>query len=235
MIIVKLIGGLGNQMFQYAAGKSLAIKKKTDLKLDIEGFKTYKLHNYMLDKLNIKAEIATSEEIEKIFGSKILKLLYRIPKLNPFFSFNQRIRKEKSFNFDQELFNLSGTEFYLDGYWQTEKYFFDIEHIIKEDFCPLEKLGGQNVAMADLILKNNSVSVHIRRGDYVSNPVTNDFHGICNLDYYNKAIEIIIKKNPDAVFFIFSDDYNWAKENIKNNYKKYFTEFVKDYNIKIKK
>lgn len=224
MVIVKIIGGLGNQMFQYAVGKSLAIQNKTSLKLDIGAFKRYKLHDYMLDKLNIKAEIATDKDLKKIFGLSIIRFFYRVPKLGLLIK-RKSIHKEKGFNFDKKLLNLKGENIYLNGYYQSEKYFSDIESIIRQDFVPIKELSGKNATMADLITKTNSVSIHVRRGDYVSNPTTNSIHGTCSIDYYKKAIEIIAEKNNDLVFFIFSDDCDWARNNIEINYKKYFIDF----------
>lgn len=224
MVIVKIIGGLGNQMFQYAAGKSLAKKNKTDLKLDISAFETYKLHDYMLDKLNIKTDIATDDDLKKIFSSSIVRFLYRIPKLKLLIR-NKRIYKEKFFNFNEELSDLKNEDIYLDGYFQCEKYFLDIESEIREDLSPLTPLEGKNAKMAELITKTNSVSLHVRRGDYVLNSTTNKVHGTCGINYYNKAIDIVTKENPEAVFFVFSDDCDWARNNLKINHEKYFIDF----------
>ena len=224
MVIVKIIGGLGNQMFQYAAGKSLAKKNKTDLKLDISAFETYKLHDYMLDKLNIKTDIATDDDLKKIFSSSIVRFLYIIPKLKLLIR-NKRVYKEKFFNFNEGLSDLKNEDIYLDGYFQCEKYFLDIESEIREDLLPLTPLEGKNAKMAELITKTNSVSLHVRRGDYVLNSTTNKVHGTCGINYYNKAIDIVTKENPEAVFFVFSDDCDWARNNLKINHEKYFIDF----------
>jgi len=107
---------------------------------------------------------------------------------------------------------------YLDGFWGNEKYFIDIREILLEEFQLFNPSDEVNMKLAEQIGTCNSVAVHIRRGDYVTNPITYKYHGLCSLDYYERAISEISKTTEDPHFFMFSDDPRWVKENIKTNY-----------------
>jgi len=222
MIIVKLIGGLGNQMFQYSVGRYLSDKNKTKLKLDISGFEKYKLHKYSLSHFKIIENIATQEEIawfEKYKRKNGRKwFLY-----NKIFSNDKIYVRQKHYHFDPEILNTKSPA-YLDGDWVSEKYFEDIENIIRNDFTVKKPSAGKNLEVAEKINTTNSVSIHIRRGDYITNNSTNQYHGACDLDYYREAVSITAKKVPNPYFFIFSDDQKWVKENLKLSYPMYFVD-----------
>ena len=213
MIITRIIGGLGNQMFQYAIGRSLANKLNTELKLDISGFDTYELHKYQLSQFNIVENFATESEINnfKKRRNKFVILLNKLSLLN----YKNKIYSEKRiFYFDPDVFKQKGN-IYLSGYWQTSKYFENISTIIRNDFSVKSDSKGQNRDMLLDITESNSVAIHIRRGDYVSDPKTSNVYNICSLDYYEKCIELINKKIDSPKFFIFSDDPKWVKDNLK--------------------
>lgn len=220
MIIVKIIGGLGNQMFQYSLGRSIAVKNNVELKLDISAFDSYKLHSYQLDKFNIIENIATYKEIKGFTRWKIevrdnFKRYYEIFEdiLNPFTPYYRRkYVKERDYTFDSNILKIRDNV-YLDGYWGCEKYFKEIESIIKKEFTIKDELDSENLNMANEILGTESVSLHIRRGDYVSDPQTNKIHGTCSLNYYFQAIDEICKLVSEPHFFIFSDDPDWVKNN----------------------
>lgn len=229
MIIVKLIGGLGNQMFQYATARRLAIMHNTSLMLDISEFETYKLRRYALNHFNIKAEIATPKQL------KLCKPNNKLNKLRQMFiksyssSFNYI--KEKHFNFDHKILELPD-KIYMDGYWQSEKYFKDIKDIIRNEFTVKYELNEKNKEPADYICNCESVSLHVRRGDYVTNPKTNAVHGTCDLDYYHKCIALLMNKVKQPHFFIFSDDPEWVIANLHIDYPTTFithNEPEKDY------
>lgn len=215
MIVVKLIGGLGNQMFQYAFGRNLARIKQTEMKLDITGFETYKLHTYSLRHFNIKESLATKAEI-----SQLTKHAAKKGKIwclrNYLFSDASIFVKEKrsmEFKFDSTIMTIGDTA-YLNGYWQNEKYFQDIEEVIGKEFVVRDAMGDEDKAMAQSIAQTNSVSVHIRRGDYVASAKTNAVHGTCDINYYQRATKLISEKIIDPHFFVFSDDHEWVKKNI---------------------
>ncbi|MDG5996471.1 alpha-1,2-fucosyltransferase [Candidatus Brocadia sapporoensis] len=218
MIIVKLMGGLGNQMFQYAAGRRLAEKLGVKLKLDIEMFKDNTLRKYELGAFNIQECFAAVEEIERLTVVKrgiVEKALDRV--------FKRPIRRpggyvaEKYFVFDPSILQLPD-QVYLDGYWQSEKYFAEIETIIREEFTIKYPQTDKNKVLSDSIKSGNSVTVHVRRGDYVNNPETNSLHGVCGIDYYQRCIDFIITKIANPHFFFFSDDPEWVKNNLKIKY-----------------
>lgn len=216
MIIAKLIGGLGNQMFQYSLGRHLSQKNKTELKIDITGFESYKLHKYSLDAFNIKKIIASKNEVDKFKKYQARRgkkwFLY-----NKFIADDSKYFQEKSFSFDLMALELN-SDTYIDGHWQSEKYFKEIEPIIRADFSFVLKQGEKDLIVSKLISECNAISVHIRRADYITNTATNKVHGSCSAEYYKKATETMAEKINNPVFFVFSDDHNWAKQNIKNKY-----------------
>lgn len=216
MIIVKLQGGLGNQMFQYALGRHLSIKNKASLKLDIsfleEDGSNVTRRKYGLSAFNIEASIATENEV-----AWFKKYLFKKGKFwfwyNRIIANRSRYAWEERFNFEPWILDLSDPV-YLDGFWNTEKYFKDIEDVIRKDFTLKEPLSEASKEFLLKISKTESVSIHVRRGDYVSDPKTNTWLGVCPLEYYNQAISRMITDVKAPHFFIFSDDPTWARENI---------------------
>jgi hypothetical protein len=206
MIIVRLIGGLGNQLFQYAVGRDLALKHGVPLKLDISGFETYKLHKYSLGSYTLAATIASSED-RALFVNENGEVLTDLEKLNRTFI------QEISPVFNPRVLE-AGRDTYLAGYWNSEKYFIDIRKTILSDLTVDTPPEGENAKILEKINASNSVSLHVRRGDYVNNRV----FGVCGLDYYKKAIDHIAKKVNSPTFFVFSDDYEWVKDNLKIDY-----------------
>ncbi|MGE5402747.1 MAG: alpha-1,2-fucosyltransferase [Ignavibacteriales bacterium] len=218
MIIVKLKGGLGNQMFQYAMGRMLAIKNNTSLKLDISEFENKQilshvtLRSYDLSHFNIVEEIATKEEIyaiAKISNNIISKIINKVKptKYKCFVA-------EKKYGYDSRYLDISRNT-YIDGYWQSTKYIDSIRDILRNEFTLREPLCGLYKDIANKITSTNSVSLHIRRGDYVSNKVNSQIYNVCDPGYYSSAMEYINKKVSNPQYFVFSDDPEWVKENIK--------------------
>lgn len=203
MIITKLIGGLGNQMFQYAAGRRASIANKTEFKLDITGYDHQvgiTKRKYMLHIFHITEQFAAKDEIHKLKNrSFITKIIHK-----------GTYRKEKYFHFDAKILEATDNS-YLEGYWASEKYFLDVPHIIRKDFTLKNIPNKTNMAMLTRISTCNSVSIHVRRNDYVKDKKTHDFHGVCGLDYYKKAISLIVKQTSNPHFFIFSDDPDWCR------------------------
>jgi hypothetical protein len=218
MIIVKLIGGLGNQMFQYAVGRHLAIKNNTTLKLDIEGFKEYKLRNYDLKYFNIQENIAQPTELSTIIfpSDGMVQKIKKNIKINLVGIQSIRYVQQCRYEFQPETLDL-GNNIYLDGTWQSEKFFEDISSTIKNEFSLKTPLIQEYAHYADLIRESESVCIHLRRGDYISNPVANKILGICPLDYYYSAIKTIEKKLKCPHYFIFSDDPSYIKEIFTHN------------------
>lgn len=214
MVISNILGGLGNQMFQYAIGKAIAQRNNQLLKLDTTEFNNYELRNYELGCFKINADIASKKEIDSYknqsfsWVNKLSQKLIRRDILA-----NSNVIQEKHYHFDPKMIDSKGNV-YLFGYWQSEKYFLDIKDTILKEFSFKNPLSESAKQYEQNILSHNAVSLHIRRGDYVNNTVTNNYHGTCTLDYYKKAANIILQNNSDAIFYIFSDDLAWAKENL---------------------
>ncbi len=209
MIIAKIIGGLGNQMFQYAAGFCLAHLNNTQLKLDLSGFEEYGLRNFDLKSFNIHYEVATDEEIMELRPSRNLEkvLQYLSPREK------RTYYREKYFHFDEKIF-LLGSNIYLKGYFQSEKYFHPAKDMLRQEFNFKEAVISNVREFSRKLLTSNSVSVHIRHGDMKKDSASRDYHGVLPIDYYKKSIAIIQSKIRQPTFYFFSDDINWVKENL---------------------
>jgi hypothetical protein len=222
MIITKLIGGMGNQLFQYAVGKALAVKNNTDLLFDITGYNHQSgfitPREYALKYFQIEEHFATSDDL-KIFGKQegsfIGRRIQNIPQ--KYFGIkNPKVFQESKHSFQKELL-LLGDNIYLEGYWQTEKYFQDIADIIRKEFTLKKEFSVDDQEITQHIQNSNGISLHVRRGDYVSSPKANAHHGTCSPEYYASAIRLITVNIPDPHFFVFSDDIDWCKNNLKFN------------------
>ncbi len=197
-------------MFQYALGKYLALKNITTLKLDVSGLEQDKLRHYELDIFNISGSIASKFTMMfiRIFNNRIISKV-----LGQYYLYI----KQYDLYFNEKILVKKGN-IYLDGYWQSENYFREIRNIIIKDFLIKTKPDKRNKLMLEKIENSNSVCIHIRRGDYISNKKTSEVHGACSLKYYYNAVKIILKKVKNPTFFIFSDDSQWTKENLKLKY-----------------
>ena len=206
MVIVGLTGGLGNQLFQYALGRRIAYDRNLPLKLDANGFENYRLHAFSLQHFGIRQDFVSPEDIARL---KVRKR-YRIQKLLPM---NWRsLIIERQFEFDPRVLRTVRRHIYLEGYWQSERYFKSIEPILRKELVVTTKPEGANLEMAERIQRVDGVSVHIRRGDYVSDKTTSNYHGVIPLEYYFKAVEVIAGVVANPNFFIFSDDPEWARQ-----------------------
>ena len=212
MIVTRLEGGLGNQLFQYAIGRHLSIKNNTGLVLDTS--------NYLIDKNNrhyelcrYKIKAKTANIITWIF---VRLGKYIIPQITQNLRLPIKYVKERNNYFNKEILT-EQRNIILDGYWQSEEYFKDIRDIILDDLTLLSSPDKENEKMLKRINNSNSVSLHVRRADYVSNPLLQKYHGNLTPEYYNKAINAICDRLTDPEFFIFSDEPGWCKRNIITN------------------
>ncbi|QCD45350.1 alpha-1,2-fucosyltransferase [Campylobacter mucosalis] len=207
MIIVKIVGGLGNQMFCYAYAKMLSISGY-NVKIDTSVYKTYKLHGgYQLDKYNIDLDTLSGDKNTKFYSNGVVfKILKKFGLL--------KIKREESLLFD-ESFKTPNDKVYIEGYFQSEKYFCDIKDILLNQFVLKTTLSNYAISIKDKITQN-SCSIHIRRGDYLLGKNIN-YHGVCDLKYYQDATDFLEQKCGDLTYFIFSDDIEWAKGNLKLN------------------
>lgn len=205
-IYIRPMGGLGNQLFQYAVGFGLAKNISADLVIDNRFYENYNLHGgYRLANLNVKDNIVSDEE-KKYFPEWECKLFTKFPQMTRF---------ADNYIYDKvcDLNNVKADRVMLLGYWQNESIFHPYKTELISKFKPLN-LNEEDIKLAEDIKKNNSVIVHIRRGDYVNNPIAFKNHGVCSLEYYKEAFKEIKKTNKDVLFYIFSDDIDWCRKNI---------------------
>ena len=208
-IYMRLLGGLGNQLFQFASGYGIAQKVGADLVLDLSAMANYKTWEFGLDLFNLPDNV----EIAHIDTRQSNKLLGTLTKhLN-----KSSIAKEYSHSFCQELFEITPPT-YLKGYFQSPLYFQDCEKEIRKFLRPVKELTTKNAELLKLIKSSkHAVSLHVRRGDYLKSKESAAVHGVLGKPYYDAALEIFEKLyGDDFRIFLFSDDPTWAEETFSN-------------------
>jgi hypothetical protein len=206
--ITALTGGLGNQMFQYAAGRALAERHGAPLLLDIRGLKHDTLRSYALSRFQLDAEFAAEADMPRELG-RIGRRVHRLPR----WLTGQTRYVERRFSYDPAIAALKAPV-HLAGNWQTEKYFADQQDLIRSAFKLRDPLTPDRQAIADQIAERATVSVHVRRGDYVSNAATNAYHGTCEPEWYERAKSAIEQRITSPAYIVFSDDPDWARSNL---------------------
>lgn len=219
MIVSNLTGGLGNQMFQYAFGRTIAIKNRTLLVLHHTNALFNTQYLYGLKVFKIKARIAKNNDLASlgVIGNRVInRLLYLFDeRFN--IQLNKNIITQKyPYNFDLNYLKIKNHS-YIQGFWADSRYFNGIEKELRTEFKLHEKFDPKNQEILDLINKTNSVSVHVRRGDLVSSNRNDSFIGI---NYYIKSIKFLKSKVKDPYYFVFSDDITWCKINLSPLLKK---------------
>lgn len=215
MIVTRVIGGLGNQMFQYAAGRALARRLGVTLKVDITGFESYPVHSYCLDHFALKAAEAGNGEVPN--GRAESRWARAVRRFG--LGTELKVYRERGFAFDPEVKSLPDNT-YLDGYWQSERYFSDTDAEMRRDFEIVTPPTAQNAEwLARIRGDAGAVSIHVRRGDYVTNASANAVHGTCTLDYYMRAAQHVVERiGVNPTFYVFSDDPDWVAENLHLGY-----------------
>ncbi len=213
-LIARLQGGLGNQMFQYAA--AMQVSKQSGYRFFIDS--SYYLdqeriapnntvREYRLDAFNISAKnIPKYPAIIAYSLTKKRRINYwlravKIPLLH------WQLLTEN--NYMSRAHNLV-----MYDYWNSEQYFSEVASEIKKEFTLRYPLSSEAIGWERIIQETNSVSIHVRRTDYVNNPITNQYHGVLPLSYYRKGLEIIKQKLNHPEFFVFSDDIAWSKDHL---------------------
>lgn len=202
MIITKLYGGLGNQMFQYAAGLGLAKRLGTTVSVDESWYADQK-------RLGVRTIRQYELEILGIYPQKQGVLAKLNLKLSP-----PAVFKDREQGYDKEFEQLKDN-IILDGHWQSYRYFEHAAKEVRRAFRFPEEISKQNSRLLDDINKSESVSIHVRRADYASDPYNKKFLGALSLDYYKQAIKSMNVVKEDMCFYVFSDDIDWCKKNIK--------------------
>ncbi|MBN12512.1 MAG: alpha-1,2-fucosyltransferase [Opitutaceae bacterium] len=213
MVIVKIFGGLGNQLFQYAIGRALGLKNGVDVKYDVTNFKTGGFRKCELPNFCIDGDLATRKDIRRIQYSRVSllrEISLAIRRKRP--HYGKSFILEENFHYSPQVLKIKN-DAYLSGYWQSYKYFKKYWDKISAEFNPKNSLCDTALKYKREISTCNAVSLHIRRGDYLTNERVNMFHGLCSIDYYKSAIKVIKDDVLNPCFFVFSDDLEWAIEN----------------------
>jgi len=220
MIIVQLIGGLGNQMFQYAFGLSLSVRLEMPVKFDAQSLldrtprSNFTFRDFELDLFQGAVPMVTAGDT----------LLYGAPPTDLVAQFKHRLlckvtgaRRfvEKAYFVYDPAVLLVGRNTYFEGYWQNEKYFKSNQVLIREAFEFKTTPTGLNRWLADEIAVRPSVGMHVRRGDYIAIAQSNKVHGTCTPAYYRNAVQLIQERVGKFSLFVFSDEPHWARENLR--------------------
>lgn len=208
MIITRLQGGMGNQMFQYAFARALAVRNNTSLGFDTSFYSNpgTPVRTYDLNLFSIDGTVLLRKDIPMVHRTYLTGFIGRsFTKIKTQLLSNHG--KETNFHFDKNKTFLMG-DAYLDGYWQSYKYFDSIAETIRADFTVRAHLPEKVQKLKDEIISMHSVCIHIRRGDYVGNSV----HEVVNSEYYDRALELLKEKTIIDHLYVFSDDIAWCKE-----------------------
>jgi Glycosyl transferase family 11 len=217
MIVSSIMGGLGNQLFCYAAGYAVSRRRQVPFKLDITHYLENAERSFDLDKFNISAEIATPGDLARCarysrdkLGNKVLA------KLAFWRSYGQtRHFRQRGFAYDEEVLKL-GDFAYMQGHFQSEKFFSDVAADIRKEFTLKDPLPPDNQEIARKIQNCESVCLHVRRTDYVNDPRYKDMVAACEIGYYSNAFARL-RSIVGATFklFVFSDEPDWCRQNLR--------------------
>lgn len=216
MLVVNLIGGIGNQMFQYASAWALASEHGMELKLDISDFHRFPPRQYLLDHFRVDAVIARPDELA-MFDKDSNRIRAATRKFVARLRGNNRVTGRTIFErgFPWQKIALDPTvDTLLIGYWQSERYFLPIARQLRHVFTLKTLPDARTQRLLDEIDRTPAVSLHVRRGDYVSNPVVQKKHGLVSPDYYAAAVAHMLAHEPQARFYVFSDDMEWVRANL---------------------
>ena len=211
-VVIRLVGGLGNQMFQYAAAKAIAIRSGAELVLDLSWFATANERRYALEPLRVSAQTLGVISPEGAVVRFLRKVVYRFTKRSDEHWRGRPVFREKIFNFDPAVLDIRAPVC-LDGYFQSEKYFLDCRDLIASEFTVATPPGILAQAMLEQMTTHDAICLHVRRGDYVASAITNAFHGLCSLDYYHQGLRIVSEGLLNPHCYVFSDDPEWVRAN----------------------
>ena len=207
MIIVRLQGGLGNQMFQYATGLALAMRRDVPLKIDLSLMAVDPKRSYELHRFQIDTPLTSTWDRWRI-GQSIRPERRWLAAMMGF-----RYVRDREQGYDESIRH-AGRQVLLDGYWQSGKYFAGLEPVLRRRFTFRDAPDADNAAMLRTIAAGPSVAVHVRRGDYVSDPQTAATLRPCGVEYYRWAFENMAAAAAGTRYFVFSDDPDWARQNV---------------------
>jgi hypothetical protein len=206
-VIIALDGGLGNQMFQYAAGRALALRSGARILLDARNIHAQGLRTYGLGEFALGGEISLLAAGKPPRNGRLGRMWAWLTGAPPTF-------REAGFPFDERISRL-GADVRLEGYFQSERYFADATDVIRRDFTPRDTLRAQIETLADSLLPDGaSVSIHVRRGDYAS-PAIMATHGLLAADYYDRALRLVAERAGATTPCVFTDDPAWVRAHLR--------------------
>ena len=232
MIVTRIDGGLGNQMFQYAYGLYLATKHQTELALDLSSFRTGPQHGYMLDRFQITGTPLRADQAQWLphryrdsaVELKTSWLRNRLSDwLNP--SVLHRV-KERPFGFDRKYL-AARDQSYLVGYWQSEKFFPGLRGELLKQFVPVSMISEPSQRIIERMQSTASIALHIRRGDYISNPATADLYEQLSIDYYRSSLERFAAQHREVQVFVFSNDLAWCRKHLELPFPTHFVDHTR--------
>ncbi len=212
MIVVRVDGGLGNQMFQVAFGLQLAHQHQTELVLDLSTYADRPAHGYLLDRFQVSARVLKEDEIS------LLPRRYQVQSVSPWpdwlvSSRLSRVR-EKPFGFSDQYLRASDNS-YLVGYWQSERFFPSVRDEVRNQFRLRDGLSDKGRELWDRLLEPGSMVLHVRRGDYVTNPGAAAIYRHLSLDYYRRAVMARLTERTGVAVTVFSNDIAWCREHLQ--------------------
>lgn len=225
-IIVKIQGGLGNQLFQYALGRNLALTHGLPVTYDTSWYAMdmgQTKRTYELDHFQTRVRLADPAAVQEL--RRYQRKAGPVGFLKSFLTADEsRYIQDYNYAFDPKIFQVKPPA-YLDGYWQSEKYFSDVAEMIRREIALTRAPTGKNAEALSQIQSSPSISLHIRRGDYVTSKTTNTFHGAAGLNYYHAASAKLKSVEPKATMYVFSDDLAWVKENLRSDLPTVFVDW----------
>jgi hypothetical protein len=220
MIVAQITGGLGNQMFQFAAAKALSLHYNCELKLDLQNFNREILPELEVNRQfelpafkNFTYQEASKADIKKFEPKSFLdkKVQQLLPK------HKRSIYSEKEYPYDEKFFS-ARKSIYIKGHRQSEKYFSSYQNEIRSIYTLRDDLINEVEGFKSELDDRNTVAVHVRRGDYLRLPIILDWHGVLSKEYYFSALEYLSEHIPNLKILYFSDDIEWVKNELMPTY-----------------
>ncbi len=209
MVIVRLNGGLGNQMFEYAMARTVAHRRRTSVRVDLLSLNADRKRCYALGAFKVQGKFASDIDLLSIRIAARLDRIFKPSK--PYYA--QRVVREQSICFDGDALR-APRHCLLIGYWPSERYFKEIADVIRQDFTLRDEPSVKTGDLSRAVRGTNSVFVHVRRGDYVHDSASNQAHGTCSLEYYQQAACYVARLVHQPHFFVFSDEPDWVRRNL---------------------
>jgi Glycosyl transferase family 11 len=213
-VIARMSGGLGNQIFQYACARTVADRLGTELLLDLSTYGRQPAsetpRTFGLDVFRVRYRTAAPEDLRPFarhFGNRWQQRAARLTS-------SAQVIAQQGSSYDPRIEQV-GPGTYLNGHWQSARYFSSNADRLRADLVPVRSFDAEDEAFAARMSASTSVSVHVRRGDYVTNSSTQAHHPTCGTAYYGRAADHLLRAHPDAHFFVFSDDMDWARSHLQ--------------------